>query len=63
MGDVRIAQGSGYGEYAGEAGGVVADAGGMDNRRIFLFDGVDGSVGGEDGVEVGGEQYDGDGPD
>ena len=55
-GDFGVTQCGGDGEEAGEAGGVVADAGGVDAMGAFFFDGVDGGVGGKDGVEVGGEE-------
>ena len=57
-GDVGVAKCGGDGEKSGEAGGVVADAGSVDARAVFFFDGFDGGVGGEDGVEVGGEEND-----
>ena len=55
-GDVGVAEGGGDGEQSGEAGGVVADAGSVDAGGVFFFDGFDGGAGGEDGVEVGGEE-------
>ena len=55
-GDFGEAQGGGDGEEAGEAGGVVADAGGVDARALFFFGGFDGRVGGEDGIEMGREE-------
>jgi hypothetical protein len=54
--DVGVAKSGGDGEQAGEASGVVADAGGVDACAVFFFDGFDESVGGEDGVKVSGEQ-------
>ena len=55
-GDVGVAEGGGDGKKAGEAGGVVADARGVDARAVLFFDGFDGGVGGEDCVEMGGEE-------
>ena len=45
-------------EQSGEAGGVVADAGGEDAGAVLVFGGFGGGAGGEDGVEVGGEEDD-----
>ena len=55
-GDVGIAQGGDDGEEGGQAGAVVADAGGVDAGSVVLFEGLNEGAGGEDGVEVGGEE-------
>jgi len=55
-GDVGEAEGGGDGEESGESGGVVADAGGEDAGGVVGFEWVDEGVGGEDGVEVRGEE-------
>ena len=59
--DVGVTKGRGDGEESGEAGSVVADSGGRDARAVFLFDGIGGGAGGEDGVKVCGEEDAGDG--
>jgi len=57
--DVGVTKCGGDGEECGEARGVVADAGSGDAVSVFFFDGLDEGVGGEDGVEVCGEEDDG----
>jgi hypothetical protein len=52
-----VAHARGKGKQPGEAGGVVASSGSHDAG--FEFDGLDGQFGGENGVQVGGEQDEG----
>ena len=54
--DVGVAERGGDGEQGGEAGGVVADAGSEDAGVSLSSMGSHGGAGGEDGVEVGGEE-------
>ena len=54
--DVGVAEGRGYGEESGETGAVVADAGSEDAGRVVLLGGLGEGAGGEDGVEVCGEE-------
>ena len=55
-GDFGVLERGGDGEQRGESGAVVADAGGVDAGGVLFFDWFDGRVGGEDGVEMGGEE-------
>ena len=55
--DVGEAEGSGEAEQGGEAGAVVAGAWGVEAGAIFARGA--GGAGGEDGVEVGGDEEDG----
>jgi hypothetical protein len=55
-GDAGVAEGGGDGEEASQACAVVADAGGIDSRRIGVLDGFAESAGGKDGVEVSGDE-------
>jgi hypothetical protein len=54
--DAGVTEGGGDGEEAGEAGGVVADAGSEDAGAAGVFDWVAGCAGAEDGVEVSGDE-------
>ena len=55
-GDFGEANGGGDGEETGESGGVVADAGSEDAGGVWIFDGIADGSGGEDGVEMCGEE-------
>jgi len=56
-GDVGKAEGCSDAQKRGEAGDVVADAGGIDASAVGHLRGLAVRTGREDGVEVGGEEY------
>ena len=57
-GEVGVTERGGDGEEAGEAGDVVADAGGVDAVGVFGFEGFAVGACGEDCVEVGRDEDD-----